>query len=630
MPVHPPSPRPRNWKSAAPAPPAGTTTFSAQSTLPRLPVLPLAPTLDRLRRTLVPIAHDPAELADTERKIDAFASGIGPELQRRLEAYAQGRPHWLEEWWDDGAYLSYRDSVMINVSYYYGFVDPPNAAQGLLGPSAARYRAASLTRAAMLYRRALKRGEVPAEGTKDTPFCMDTYRWMFDCARVPGTEGLDWSVSHAKEGDTSGDGHVVVVRNGHFWRLDAAQDGRILSTAELEAQIERIVSASSTRLPAVGALTASNRDLWASDYVHLRSLSPFNAALLDTIHSAAFVLCLDPATPGDFLTTSRFLWHGAPNGLRDRWVDKPIQMIVFDSARAGLMGEHSVMDGTPTLTFTDAICTALADPAFDHGSPSHSTSSPEPVELQWTLDGTLERSIARAEQDAAALVASQAVNVTKTGYGKRAIKAARVSPDAWAQLLVQLAYARLLRARGEKRQGGTYESATTRRFYKGRTEVIRVVTSESDAFVQAMMEEKRVGAEEKKALFEKAAKVHVTNAQAAGRGEGIDRHFLGLKKVLKEGEEVPELFDDPLMKRASHWVLSTSALVSQHLREYGWGEVVPNGFGVAYLTCFDDYMQFTVTSRTEMPNEEFVAEISRAAEDLYGLYFGGEVPASRL
>ena len=111
MPVHPPSRRPGNWKSAAPAPPAGTTTFSAQSALPILPVLPLAPTLDRLRRSLVPIAHSPAEFAETERKIDAFASGIGPELQHRLEAHAQGRPHWLEEWWDDGAYQSYRDSV---------------------------------------------------------------------------------------------------------------------------------------------------------------------------------------------------------------------------------------------------------------------------------------------------------------------------------------------------------------------------------------------------------------------------------------------------------------------------------------------------------------------------------------
>lgn len=111
MPVHPPSRRPADWKAAAPAPPPGTTTFAAQSTLPKLPVLPLAPTLDRLKRTLVPIAHSPSEFAEAERKIDSFASGIGPELQRRLEAHAQGRPHWLEEWWDDAAYLSYRDSV---------------------------------------------------------------------------------------------------------------------------------------------------------------------------------------------------------------------------------------------------------------------------------------------------------------------------------------------------------------------------------------------------------------------------------------------------------------------------------------------------------------------------------------
>ncbi len=45
--------------------------------------------------------------------------------------------------------------------------------------------------------------------------------------------------------------------------------------------------------------------------------------------------------------------------------------------------------------------------------------------------------------------------------------------------------------------------------------------------------------------------------------------------MLKEGEEVPELFNDPVVKRASHWVLSTSALVSPYLREYGWGAVRP-------------------------------------------------------
>ncbi|KAI0286088.1 Choline/Carnitine o-acyltransferase-domain-containing protein [Russula aff. rugulosa BPL654] len=142
-----------------------------------------------------------------------------------------------------------------------------------------------------------------------------------------------------------------------------------------------------------------------------------------------------PPDHSDFLTTSRFLWHGAFHGLRDCWVDKPVQLIVFGSARAGLMGEHSVMDGTPTLALTDAICNALADPTFDHGSsPSSPLSSSAPVELKWTLDSALEQSIARAEKDAAELIKTQAMSVIKTGYGKRAIKAARVSPDAWAQL----------------------------------------------------------------------------------------------------------------------------------------------------------------------------------------------------
>jgi len=146
------------------------------------------------------------------------------------------------------------------------------------------------------------------------------------------------------------------------------------------------------------------------------------------------------------------------------------------------------MDGTPTIAFTDAIYSALADPGFDHGTPSTSSLA-RLVELQWTLNSTLEQSIARAEKDAAELIASQAMSVIQTRYGKRAVKSARVSPDAWVQLLVQLAYARLLGKRGRKRPGGAYESATTRRYLKGRTEVVRVVTSEIDAFVRATMAE---------------------------------------------------------------------------------------------------------------------------------------------
>ena len=86
----------------------------------------------------------------------------------------------------------------------------------------------------MLFRQRLIRGEVKPDGTKDGPQDMDTWRWMFDACRVPGLQGLDWGVSHAKEGSLGDSGHVVILRRGRAWKLEAWKDGRLLSTAELE------------------------------------------------------------------------------------------------------------------------------------------------------------------------------------------------------------------------------------------------------------------------------------------------------------------------------------------------------------------------------------------------------------
>jgi hypothetical protein len=43
--------------------------------------------------------------------------------------------------------------------------------------------------------------------------------------------------------------------------------------------------------------------------------------------------------------------------------------------------------------------------------------------------------------------------------------------------------------------------------------------------------------------------------------------------VLKEGKSVLEIFENPVVKHVSYWVLSTSSQFSKHLHEYGWGKV---------------------------------------------------------
>ncbi len=217
-----------------------------------------------------------------------------------------------------------------------------------------------------------------------------------------------------------------------------------------------------------------------------------------------------------------------PRGLRNRWSDKPVNFVVFDNAQAGLVGEHSVMDGTPTVRLCDDLLDLVYDQKFDHGAAA-SSEIPVPEPLDFEISAATKEAIARADIAACELAESQALNYHLTQYGKAAIKKFGVSPDSWAQMIVQLAFRRFL---GEKkRYGGTYEAATTRKYYKGRTEVIRVVTSEADAWV-ASMDDVNVSQEERKGLFDAATKKHVTLARTAGNAEGVDRHMMGAQVFL--------------------------------------------------------------------------------------------------
>lgn len=102
--------RPQNWKALAPPVP----NFANQpNSLPSLPLPSLPTTLQRLKDSLRPLARSTQEFASVCQKIDDFArtSGPGPVLQQLLLQRKNERDHWLEEWWDDLGYLTYRDSV---------------------------------------------------------------------------------------------------------------------------------------------------------------------------------------------------------------------------------------------------------------------------------------------------------------------------------------------------------------------------------------------------------------------------------------------------------------------------------------------------------------------------------------
>jgi hypothetical protein len=64
--------------------------------------------------------------------------------------------------------------------------------------------------------------------------------WMFDCCRIPGSGGKDWSVTFAKEGDLGDSGHIVVFRKNRPWKVEVARNGELLSSQNIEEWVNSV------------------------------------------------------------------------------------------------------------------------------------------------------------------------------------------------------------------------------------------------------------------------------------------------------------------------------------------------------------------------------------------------------
>ncbi|CAJ0755683.1 10517_t:CDS:2, partial [Entrophospora sp. SA101] len=102
------------------------------------------------------------------------------------------------------------------------------------------------------------------------------------------------------------------------------------------------------------------------------------------------------------------------------------------------------------------------------------------------------------------------------------------------------------------------------------------------AFVEEM-ENNSLSTKEKYGLLQAAVKAHSEYTRDASNGKGCDRHLLGLRLLLKEGESHP-LFQHPIFAKSQEWLLSTSGLTTgTKFNGTGFGCVYPNGYGINYL-----------------------------------------------
>ena len=587
-------------------------TFEGQRELSNLPVPPLEQTISKYLTTIEPFL-DREDYEKTVALATEFKDGVGQVLHQRLldradkclefnsRTWEPSYPHdsnsfersaedeqvpvstssaieptrssWLIDWWNQYSYLRYREPVVLNVSFF--FVFPYNYGSMIS-------RAAQICYHAAMFKQLLVAEQLPPDMNKDKPMCMQQYKFLFNTCRVPKPVA---DIVHSY--DPKKNHHIVVIRNNQFYQFSLKQSAEgLISVENIEKNLLWIIQDADKKsqndaADNIGMLTADNRDAWAVNYKHL---SRENADFLTVVESSSFVLCLDSSTPITREEMSHLCWHGYGN---NRWFDKTLQFIVFQNGRAGFLGEHSMTDATTPARLCEYIC----ENANSHKKIENATvlavadlqDTPKHVPVK--LDSKLKQDIERINKKLFSEISNHDVQVVNyTRYGKGFIKKQSLSPDSFVQMAIQLAYFRLMGT-----FVATYESAGMRKYQWGRTETCRSVSNESVDFCKAM-EDFEMDVQQKKKFARDAIQAHSAYMASCLQGSGIDRHFLGLRLSLKADEPMPAFFLDPVYNLSCHWTLSTSQIPSNFFEGYGWGEVVPDGFGVAYMVREDRLM----------------------------------------
>ncbi|KAM3862794.1 choline O-acetyltransferase [Diretmus argenteus] len=568
--------------------------------MPKLPIPALKETLDMYLRCMKHLVTED-QFQKTQHTVRQFGApgGVGELLQNKLLERRESQANWVYDYWLNDMYLNNRLALPVNSSPAMVFPQ-----QNFKAPIDTLRFAAHLISGVLEYKVLLDARALPVDYARGqlagTRLCMEQYYRLFTSYRLPGPErdtlvAQESSVMPEPE-------HIIVACKNQFFVLDVVINFRRLNERDLLTQLEKIVKMADSeeeRLPPIGLLTSDGRTEWAESRSVLMREST-NRDSLDMIERCLCLVCLDDSGGPELTDTTRamLMLHGGgvdKNG-GNRWYDKPMQFVIGSDGCCGVVCEHSPFEGIVLVQCTEYLLKYMI------GSPSKLVRAasvselPAPRRLRWKCTPEIHKLLASSADKLQRLVRNLDMNVHKFyDYGKEFIKKQKMSPDAYIQVALQLAYYRC-----HGRPVSTYESASIRRFQEGRVDNIRSATPEALAFVKAMTDGSTSDAEKMEKL-RGAISAQTKYTILAITGMAIDNHLLGLRGIAHELKmEKPEIFKDEAYFISNHFILSTSQVPTTVEMFCCYGPVVPNGYGACYNPQ-SDHIIFCVSSFRESP-----------------------------
>ncbi|BFZ02222.1 hypothetical protein BsWGS_05261 [Bradybaena similaris] len=590
-------------------------TFQYNKDLLTLPVPDLLNTLKKYLESVRPLVTD-AEYKKTELIVHQFASGDGKHLHKKLQEKANATRNWLEEWWEDEAYLKVRlPKPKVNMACPNPYGDIWQSLPGSQIP-----RVALLLHYVIKFWDFVRREEYkPLKDGKERPQCMYQFRRIFNTCNIPGVQ-RDSLIHYFKtESEGTCPSHVIVASKGHIFVMDTLDEaGEILSPPELQSQMQKIKDRSLTLGQAQGVnyLTSEERTTWAESRSRLIALSPHNYGILEKIQSSVVDVWLEDGEATDATDLMNKALFGSGD---NRWWDKGLSSGMYENGLCVSNADHTPAEGVMMVYVCQYVLAKLQENNGIWQGSTNIRSLPEPELLEFVLDDHLRKSIKDAKRNFDAVSQCATAEVLKyTRFGKNYCKQVKIHPDVYCQLAMQLAYYTLYH-----RMAPTYQTAPIKQFFHGRTETMRTFTTEAKAWCTAMLDPSVENSEKFKLLLA-AVKKHGSDFAEACEFRACDRHLMGLLLIAREqGLPIPELYQDPAFSKSGgggNFILSTSCLGYSPLV----GAVLPmcaHGIG-AFYSINEEWLIFDFTTWNEdkdTSSQGFAQAVSNALDTMRSL-----------
>ncbi|KAL3831992.1 hypothetical protein ACJMK2_023676 [Sinanodonta woodiana] len=553
-------------------------TFDHENDLPSLPIPSLEHTLERYIDSVKPHLTDD-EFRRTQFIVQQFASGIGKDLHFKLLEKAKYVRNWLEKWWEDVAYLEFRSPIapLVNFGgpgpYLHNYMPPQDGTQ--------------IERAAFQMHYYLKFVELVRteklrkdRDSKGHALCMNQFKRAFCTYRIPGVQKDQLYLGFKTESEGSIPNHLIVLCRGRIYVMEVYHSsGEPYTVPELQKQLQMIREQCDNRPigPGIGALTGDNRTSWAKLRNRLIALNPVNYENLRAIESSIYIQILDDASPTD---ESDIFYHSLAGDSTNRWFDKATSLIAYKNGVFGSNCDHTPVDAMVLVASIYYCDLSTCKYKGKWQGKTEVGELPAPRELVFQIDNTILEGIQNAKQVYSELANNlQCSALHFTSYGKTFLRSHNLHPDTHVQLSLQFAYYRTY-----KRPAPTYETATTRKFYHGRTETLRACTTEAIDWSKAMLNP-NTSDREKVQLYMRAMDKHNRLMAEGTEMRGCDRHLLGMYMIAREeGLPVPLLYQDEAYTKSGgngNFILSTSFVGYTSV----YGGVAPmceKGYGTFY------------------------------------------------